>query len=292
MSNVELIVRKTVSQFIEKMFRYNGYVFNHDEYKKVVYNEREPLNNEEIKIKRYYDAYMYLLNNSKSVLDRRITNTFYYVLKEEIIDEQLNNKIINSYFYLSEYPPLEKAILFHQEIKELLVNYDNLDKMIIPLMFLNYVLVKYDIPSFKLSMVNINKYESLYGKNELALFISELIEYDEAYTKEYFDNLKDISIKDIYNIIKQDEEMLKTKYFVKNIILYGSYAKGLNRHDSDIDLLVKLDEDLLYNDRLNIVKELKDYYTNIFNRFVDIREIGQYLSDEFLNETKDIKIIF
>ena len=78
----ELIVRKTISQFIEKIFRYHGYDFNHNEYKKVVYNEREALNNTEEKLKCYYDAYMYLLNNSKTIFTNSLIKKFFYILRK------------------------------------------------------------------------------------------------------------------------------------------------------------------------------------------------------------------
>ena len=41
--------------------------------------------------------------------------------------------------------------------------------------------------------------------------------------------------------IKNFYFLIKDKYKVKGIILYGSYAKGTTRKDSDIDVLVDLD---------------------------------------------------
>ena len=72
MGKYELIVRKKVSAFVEKQFRYFNYFFDHDEYKKVTYGEKEFRNPLEEKLKNYYDAYMYLLTNAKNPLSKSI----------------------------------------------------------------------------------------------------------------------------------------------------------------------------------------------------------------------------
>lgn len=288
----ELIVRKTISQFIEKIFRYHGYDFNHNEYKKVVYNEREALNNTEEKLKCYYDAYMYLLNNSKTIFTNSLIKKFFYILKESVIDEAISNKIINSYFYLNEEPIIEKAIHFHFKVKDILYNYDELDKMIIPIMFLNYVLVKNDKPTFRFSLSEVKMFDNLKDEKEIFLFIYNKITNSKYYEKSYFENLKPLSTSDIYNAFKQDEELLKNDYHLKGMILYGSFSKGEARIDSDIDLFVRINDDLLVEEKIKIIEALKTKYKEIFKRNVDIEEISNYLSDSLLKEINKIKIIF
>ena len=289
----ELIVRKTVSQFIEKIFRFYNYDFNHDEFKKVVYNERQALNKTEEKLKDYFDAYMYLLHNSKNILTHVILKKFFYILKCKEFDDSLLNKIINSYFYINEYGILEKSLLFHIKIKELLIDYDDLDKMIIPLMFFNYNLVKNDIPSIRLTYSEVTKYDSIKDDyKQMFIFFKDKIDSKPFYPKEYFENIIPIDVSFIVNTIKTDEELLKDKYKIKNIILYGSFSKGIGRIDSDIDLFVKISDDLLFEEKVRYINEIKEKYTYIFKRNVDIEEISNYLSDELLKEVNKIKIIF
>ena len=57
-SNKELVVRKTTSAFVEKLFVYSGYDLPHDIYKDIMYNNKKCMSNTEDKIKRYYDGYM------------------------------------------------------------------------------------------------------------------------------------------------------------------------------------------------------------------------------------------
>lgn len=55
-------------------------------------------------------------------------------------------------------------------------------------------------------------------------------------------------------IIKNISNTLKKNFDIKEIILFGSYQKGLENSDSDIDLLIILDENGIaknYDERLD-----------------------------------------
>jgi predicted nucleotidyltransferase len=51
-----------------------------------------------------------------------------------------------------------------------------------------------------------------------------------------------LSHRDILRLLKAEKAFLKNEFGVINIELFGSYAKGNQRADSDIDLLVELKE--------------------------------------------------
>lgn len=296
MGKYELVVRKKVSQFIEKEFRYFGYDFNHDTYKKIVYGEigfQTPL---EEKLKSYYDACMYLLNNAKSPLTRKIINKTYYMIFDEPMNEITNLSIQSKLIELCDYSPIEKACEFHMFVYERLSYLSELDKQIISLMFFNYILVKNDIPAIKLVGRDITKYvkkRENYDdcKEQLFMFFKDLIENSFVIDRSYLDNLKEISVKDIYNTIYSMKDVLVKKYGVENIYLYGSFAKGTNRYDSDIDLLIKLSLDLTYDERVLIVDQLKELFFEKFNRFTDIEEIREFFGDDFIKEATKIKRI-
>ena len=48
--------------------------------------------------------------------------------------------------------------------------------------------------------------------------------------------------KDVLNIVRQFASVIMTNYDCKQIFLFGSYAKGTNQEESDIDIAVILKE--------------------------------------------------
>ena len=57
------------------------------------------------------------------------------------------------------------------------------------------------------------------------------------------DNMKqNLTYNDIISLLKVEKEFLKAEFGVLNIGLFGSYAKGIQRADSDIDIIVELKE--------------------------------------------------
>ena len=209
------------------------------------------------------------------------------------MDNTLVNNILKHYYYLPSDDEIKKAIIFHLLVKEELSSYDELDRLIIPLMILNYILVKSGVPTIRLVYTALAKYhENLNDKEELISYLYETIINFNFISKKFMMNLKPISLKKVVKTFVLDEKLLKEKYKIKNLMIYGSFAKNNERIDSDIDLLVNINKDLLFEEREQIIKEIKEYYTKKFKRFVDVHEISEYLKDQFIHETKIKKIVF
>ena len=70
--------------------------------------------------------------------------------------------------------------------------------------------------------------------------------------------------EDILDFLRKNREYLKQNFEVTSISLFGSFARGEETEDSDIDLLVDMPPDLH-----NLVGVI-DYLENAFGRKVDI----------------------
>lgn len=55
-------------------------------------------------------------------------------------------------------------------------------------------------------------------------------------------SLKAMNANDIKNKIKSEEPLLKEKFRVKKIGIFGSYSRGEQRKSSDVDILVEFYE--------------------------------------------------
>ncbi len=79
-------------------------------------------------------------------------------------------------------------------------------------------------------------------------------------------NDKIYSIDEIKNKIKENERFLKEKYHVRGFLIFGSYAKGEQTEQSDIDLLVDFQQIIDMFDMF----DLQEYLQNLFGKKVDL----------------------
>ncbi len=89
-------------------------------------------------------------------------------------------------------------------------------------------------------------------------------------------------LEQIKKDIKKQKEYLKKKFFVEKIGVFGSYIKGKEGAESDIDILVEFDGPIGWD-----FVELKDFLENILNKKVDlvsIKALKSQLKHNILNE--------
>lgn len=296
--NKELYVRKVLVSFIEDVFNFLGYNLEHDRIKKVLYVEDSFKSIDEEKIKRVYDAYIYLVFNAKNPLTNRILNTFFYIYFGKEIDTNISLRIASKFFDFIDKPIIESATDFHICVFNEIDFINEEDKLIISLIFFNYFLIKNNIPTIRMMVSDLESYlekKKEYEKgNKISLyqFFFELIDKAKVQDKSYYQNLRELTLQDIYKTLKEDEEFIKKNYSIKHLSVFGSFAKQINRIDSDIDLLASFSLDLTSNEKKEIVVQFKNHYFNKFSRFIDVSEISEYLDDEFIKRIPYVKKIF
>ncbi|MBW1737755.1 MAG: nucleotidyltransferase domain-containing protein [Deltaproteobacteria bacterium] len=74
-----------------------------------------------------------------------------------------------------------------------------------------------------------------------------------------------LSHKDILRLLKAEKAFLRNEFGVINIGLFGSYVKGNQRADSDIDLLVELKEP-----RFEWIAGLQMYLEKKFDKKIEL----------------------
>ena len=296
--NKELYVRKVLVSFIEDVFNFLGYNLEHDRIKKVLYAEDSFTSIDEENIKRVYDAYIYLVFNAKNPLTNRILNTFFYIYFGKEIDTNISLRIASKFFDFIDKPIIESATDFHICVFNEIEFINEEDKLIISLIFFNYFLIKNNIPTIRMMVSDLESYlekKKEYEKgNKISLyqFFFELIDKAKVQDKSYYQNLRELTLQDIYKTLKEDEEFIKKNYSIKHLSVFGSFAKQINRIDSDIDLLASFSLDLTSNEKKEIVVQFKNHYFSKFSRFIDVSEISEYLDDEFIKRIPYVKKIF
>jgi len=89
-------------------------------------------------------------------------------------------------------------------------------------------------------------------------------------------------LKRIEEILTRNREHLKNKFYVKKLGVFGSYSKGKETPESDIDILVEFNGPIGWD-----FIELNDHLEHILGKKVDlvsIRALKPQLKDDILSE--------
>ena len=90
---------------------------------------------------------------------------------------------------------------------------------------------------------------------------------------------KSLSHIEIIKQLKAEKIFLHNKFGVMNIGLFGSYAKGTQREDSDIDLIVELKEP-----RFEWLAGLQIYLEEKFKRKIELIRKSKKINSRFVEK--------
>ena len=92
-----------------------------------------------------------------------------------------------------------------------------------------------------------------------------------------------VSFDEVRRIIERHRGELRERYGVKEIGIFGSFVRGEEREDSDIDILVEFEKPIGFFKFL----ELEEYLSNLIGRKVDLvskkalkPHIGKHILEE------------
>jgi uncharacterized protein len=90
-----------------------------------------------------------------------------------------------------------------------------------------------------------------------------------------------LSHTEIMDVLKNDKAFLRKEFGVINIGLFGSYAKGNQKEDSDIDFLVELQEP-----RFEWLAGLQIYLETKFGRKIELLRKGKNVNQRLIQKVE------
>ncbi len=80
--------------------------------------------------------------------------------------------------------------------------------------------------------------------------------------------VESLTLEDILKILKEHKQEIKEKYHVTELGVFGSYVRGENTEESDVDILVEFEDDA----EIGLLKflELECYLSDLLNKKVDL----------------------
>ncbi len=269
-------------RFIEFTSRLVGNDLTHERIKLIILDNFKAESKTELKVKKFSDAYLFLLNNENQILTEDILTKAHYLLTNQLLERNMCKLIIQKFYQNIDDAPHHLAHLIHL----LIVGMEIERKTEFAFMLTNYVMIKKGrnpIIPYEFIFDTYRETIDCKNKNKLLRLISEL----EVTCSDKFLE-KNISQEELIKVILSNKNFIQNKFDIKKLYLYGSYAKNLITENSDIDLLVIYNENLINVQKNNINNKFKLYLNKLLNKTIDILDFTHALENLDICEMENI----
>lgn len=276
MAEKKLMYRKTMLKQIYRLSELFDETLKYDTYKDVILYDLKSDYKYVNYLKGIFNFYLYLLEGKSKQFELSDLEVLYKL----VFNKKLSKKNLNG---LLEIKSNDNILL-----KKLLLSIKEGTK--IETFICSYVMIAYwdyliNQKIFNYSPKFFRKLFEMINKSFDYESIITLIEEEKRTMlpcdEKYYDNLKDLSKKDIVDYLLKAKDEIKLKYKIGSLYLFGSFSKNKQRIDSDIDLIGCFSEYLNYSDKQYYVNEFKKYIKEIFSRRCDF---GEYYHGVFKEE--------
>lgn len=217
--------------------------------KEIMYGETKPILDYEKESLSLFNLYTHLL-------ETKLFTTFLNKIGIDNIEIDSSN-IINTVFAL----------------------YNKID-LIYVFMIMNYLLICNNLPIINPYKNRYNEFIESLNNNDYSLLrdlVIDILDNTNILDIDYYDKCLETSKELIIDFINENKDLIKEEGRINNIYLFGSYALGKIRYDSDIDILVITKDDLTYEEKVEGVLFIKKLIEGRFRRIVDIHETTKEL---------------
>lgn len=241
----------------------------------IIYDRIRCLTKEELFVKRLFNSSNYIFNNINQIFNEETINAIYYLLTNTLIDKKIATEIVKLY-----YKNIDNSVYYLTAVIHLFIinHINNIEFAFIVSEFImlkkkNTLLVPRDFVH--------NDYKNAILSKDFSLFVKLMLEME--YICENKNPCK-YTKKEIIEKIKLHKKYLVDTFHIRKLYLFGSFAKGTNNENSDIDFLVILDESLINIERLNQIELIKEYLSELFECSVDVLDFTFALKELGENE--------
>ena len=279
------ISTKSYYRFIEFLSLLCGINLPHERYKKIVFDYIEALSKEERLVKSLADSYLYAISNVNQPLSIDILNKSYYLLTGFFLDKEKIELILSSYYYNNNTDVINKVINVHKAI----LFYAEDRRIEYAFIISNYIMLK----SGRGQLIPHPSYINEYNINlRIDDYTKWIILFSQMEDRIALDTNHQLPNKiEIISRIKTISETLKTNYKVSFLALYGSIVKDLQNESSDIDFLIKFDDNLIDFEKGLLREKTLEYLKGEIDSRVDLIDFNHALTSLNIKEMEHIIVL-
>lgn len=265
-------------EFTSKMFKID---LPHERIKMICLDQYKAESKMELNQKSFSDAFLYLNNNVNQLFSKAIISKSYYLLANEILEDEIINEILETYYKYYDEEDFYVMALMHLKILELVTT----RKFEFAFMITNYIMLKRNkktlipYPYMYQSYFNTIKNKQI---QKLMLIFKDIEVSNDSVLNTY------LSKKDLLNEIIKHKDVLINRFNISKMYLYGSFAKEKTLKTSDLDLLIIFNEKIVNYEKKAKKQELAEYLNQKLNIKIDLIDFTSAIENLDLNEMENI----
>lgn len=268
----KFLYRKTILKNLYNFSKRLDSIMDYEEYKRVILYDEESNYKYIDLLKDIYLGHYLIIANEKTESKIMIS----------AFEELILKKDINLHIDL-EKDLYEAVEIIIKNIKD--EGIDIINSYALAYLLIDYVVYKKNKTMYRLSNRYLIKlYEVMKSKcsfEEVINFLKDEIERGYCPDIEFYKKFKEIEKEEIISTFIKNKEIINKKYSISHLYLYGSFIKGSERLDSDIDVAIIFNGNMSYKEKLKNVELLKEFIKKTFNRYGDVMEYNiSILKDE------------
>ena len=222
-------------------------------FKDIILDKEIPNSYEEAHYKEIIDTYTYLMNNVKSIIDISLFVKSYFLLTNKRISKKNANKLVAIYYMYKDCNIVELLKFLLEEIDKLI----HFRKLEFGLLIINYFFKRYEDIEIEIYQSMFNSLRVMFSNNENILASLLMLKRSLNYKKEQeFINIKKEDILDFFHINKT---IIKDRFLIKRLFLFGSFSENMHHNHSDLDLLVIFNDSITNGEKIILIKKLEKY---------------------------------
>ena len=254
-------------------------------FKNVVLDIKSPTTHEEIHYKEIRDSYTYLINNVNSYIDSNLFIKAYFLLTNRRLSKHKAERLVILYYQYKDCDLVELLLFLLQEIKIIIVY----KKLEFSLLIINYFFKKIFNSEIELNNSFLKKIRNLLKKKEDTIYL--LLALKRSLINNENIKTNNISKRMILDFFEDNKKIIKEKFLIKRLFLFGSFADGSQNFESDLDLLVIFEENVKSKDNGLLSKKFSTFVEDKLNISTDVVQFSYAISSmDYLSINKIITI--
>ncbi len=231
--------------------------------KEIILDEEAPINISEYLLKQITDSHNYLMNHTSDILDDYIFKTSYYLLTNTKLSDKKCQRLKQLYYLYKNFDLCEVIVEVVYEIGKSI----SFRKLEYALLLVNYFFVKKYGYQIKIPQIRHKDIRKMFNSKEQ---IFEILMVFISISKPENKSINQINTETIISFFRDNQKYFINKYSIKNLYIFGSRSNKTEHPNSDLDLLIVFDDNIMSMDAILNRNKLVDCIEEKLKVSVDI----------------------